>query len=148
MTKFESSLISAIEKHKNSMFRVDFDGTGFREIEFEESLHDALGINAGDWLVRVIDEDDVYDYHYEKALDYFNSYWVKGISKFELQTYVGIDLNESEMKGPSIEVDLSPEKYNFLRNTPLTEEQRNKLNTIVTNYLMSVKNGTDKESDD
>lgn len=147
MTKFEESLISIIEKYKDSMFRVDFDGTGFHEIEFEENLHDALGINAGDWLVRVIDEDDVYDYHYEKALDYFNSYWIKGISKLELQTYVGIDLNESEMKGSTIEVDFSHEKYNFL-STPLTEEQRNKLNTIVTNYLMSVKNGTDIESKD
>lgn len=145
MTKFESSLISTIEKYKDSMFRVDFDGTGFYEIEFEESLHDALGINAGDWLVHILDDYEDDYYHYEKAIDYFNSYWVKGISKLELQTYVGIELNDSEMKGPSIEVDLSPEKYNFLRNTPLTEEQRNKLNTIVTNYLMSVKNGTDKE---
>ena len=145
MTKFESSLISTIEKYKDSMFRVDFDGTGFHEIEFEESLHDALGINAGDWLVHILDDYEDDYYHYEKAIDYFNSYWVKGISKLELQTYVGIELNDSEMKGPSIEVDLSPEKYNFLRNTPLTEEQRNKLNTIVTNYLMSVKNGTDKE---
>lgn len=145
MTKFESSLISTIEKYKDSMFRVDFDGTGFHEIEFEENLHDVLGFNAGDWLVHILDDYEDDYYHYEKAIDYFNSYWVKGISKLELQTYVGIELNDSEMKGPSIEVDLSPEKYNFLRNTPLTEEQRNKLNTIVTNYLMSVKNGTDKE---
>lgn len=147
MTKFESSLLALIEKFSNYMFRVDFDGTGFQTIEFEENMEDTLNLNAGDWLLHFIDKDDdeYGDYHYEKALDYFSSHWIKGISKLEVQSYIRVELNDTEMKGPSIEVSLSPEKYNFLRNTPLTEEQHDKLNTIISNYFMSIKNGTDKD---
>lgn len=147
MTKFEASLISIIEKYPDAKFRVDFDNTGWIELEFEENMRDTLCLNAGDWLVRVIDVDDEddYEYHYEKALDYFNTNWIKGFSKLEMQTYIGIELNDTEMKDPSIEVSFSHEKYNFLRNTPLTEEQKEKLNSIVATYLMSNKNGTDTE---
>ena len=146
MTKFESSLLSVIEKHPDCTFRVDFDGTGFQEIEFDEAMRDTNGINSGDLLVHILDDYEDDYYHYEKAIDYFSSHWIKGISKLEMQTYIGIELNDSEMKGPSIEVSLSPEKYNFLRNTPLTEEQKEKLNRIVSDYLISIKNGTDKEA--
>ena len=146
MTKFEASLLSVIENHADALFRVDFDGTGFHTIEFEEHMTDTLNLNAGDWLIHFIDDNDDYDYyHYEKALEYFSSHWIKGISKLEMQAYVGIELNDTEMKCPSIEVSFSFEKYNFLRNTPLTEEQKEKLNRIVSDYLISIKNGTDKD---
>lgn len=154
MTKFEESLYAIIRENFYKEFRVNFDGTEWQNILFEPRIRygkDAVRITLegpNECRVRFTDEDDdeLGEYHYENALEYFSSHWIKGISKFEMQIYTEIKLSDTEMKGPSIEVSLSPEKYNFLRNTSLNEDQKAKLNRMVTDYLMGIKNNIEENN--
>lgn len=139
MTKFEESLIEFIRTHRGVDCLLDINGTGEEvEVDFfmqksNEEERYYIQFHQSKYEYRD------YDYSYD-ALDYMKRYWIRGVSKLKVQTFVDVELNDSELPAPFINLPLTPKLFNELRDINLTDDEQKQLNGVVTDFMNVVKN--------
>ena len=139
MTKFENSLVEFIKSHRNITCLLDIDGTG-NEVEvdfFSQKLNDEERYYIQFHESKYEYRDSDYSYN---ALEYMNSHWIRGVSKLKVQTFVDVELNDSELPAPSVNLPLTPKLFNELRNINLTNEEQKQLDGVLTDFMKVVKN--------
>lgn len=142
MTKFEESLVNFIEKHDGVTCLVDFEGTG-EEVEVDFYIQTPTTVNpTALYYIQFHESQYEYrdsDYSYN-ALEYMNRHWIRGVSKLKVQTFTDVELNDSELSAPSINLPLTPKLFNELRDINLTDDEQKQLNGVVTDFMNVVKN--------
>ena len=152
MTKFDDSLLEFMKAHEGTDCLLDIEGTG----EWTEvSFHEDVVANAK--KKRYTPKWDIcfhvtmYDYRdndfYEDAFDYLNKHWIPGVSKLKVQTYIMVNLDDSEMPRPSVNIPLDPKTFNRIRNTTMTEEQKVGLEDVIRDYMDKISANSDKVND-
>lgn len=139
MTKFEESLVEFINTHYGVTCLLDIDGTG-EEVEVDFSAERFKGEER--YLIQFHESQYEYrdsDYSYN-ALEYMNSHWIRGVSKLKVQTFVDVELNDSELPAPSVNLPLTPKLFNELRNINLTDDEQKQLDGVLTDFMKVVKN--------
>ena len=139
MTKFEESLVEFINRYPGVTCLLDIDGTGEDvEVDFftqkfnnEETYYIRFHVSKYEY------RDYDYSYH---ALEYMNRHWIRGVSKLKVQTFVGVELNDSELPAPSVNLPLTPKLFNELRNINLTDDEQKQLDGVLTDFMKVVKN--------
>lgn len=139
MTKFEESLVEFINTHSGVTCLLDIEGTG-EEVEVDFSAERFKGEER--YLIQFHQSQYEYrdsDYSYN-ALRYMNSHWIRGVSKLKVQTFVDVELNDSELPAPSVNLPLTPKLFNELRNINLTDDEQKQLDGVLTDFMKVVKN--------
>lgn len=139
MTKFEESLVEFINTHSGVTCLLDIEGTG-EEVEVDFSAERFKGEER--YLIQFHQSQYEYrdsDYSYN-ALGYMNSHWIRGVSKLKVQTFVDVELNDSELPAPSVNLPLTPKLFNELRNINLTDDEQKQLDGVLTDFMKVVKN--------
>ena len=139
MTKFEESLVEFINMHPRVDCLLDIDGTG-EEVEVDFSAERFKGEER--YLIQFHESQYEYrdsDYSYN-ALEYMNHHWIRGVSKLKVQTFVDVELNDSELPAPSVNLPLTPKLFNELRNINLTDDEQKQLDGVLTDFMKVVKN--------
>lgn len=139
MTKFENSLVEFIKTHHGVDCLLDINGTGeeaevdffMQKINDEERYYIQFHVSQYEY------RDSDYSYN---ALEYMNHHWIRGVSKLKVQTFVDVELNDSELPAPSINLPLTPKLFNELRDINLTDDEQKQLNGVVTDFMHVVKN--------
>ena len=144
MTKFEESLIEFINTHSGVTCLLDIDGTG-EEVEvdfFVKNVNVVSIIPNVQYYIQFHQSQYEYrdsDYSYN-ALEYMKSHWIRGVSKLKVQTFIGVELNDSELPAPSVNLPLTPKLFNELRNINLTDDEQKQLDGVLTDFMKVVKN--------
>ena len=139
MTKFENSLVEFIKSHRNITCLLDIDGTGedvevdFFTQKFNDEERYYIQFHESKYEYR----DSDYSYN---ALEYMNHHWIRGVSKLKVQTFVDVELNDSELPAPSVNLPLTPKLFNELRNINLTDDEQKQLDGVLTDFMKVVKN--------
>lgn len=139
MTKFENSLVAFINSHLRVTCLLDIDGTG-EEVEvdfFSQKLNDEERYYIQFHESKYEYRDSDYSYN---ALEYMNHHWIRGVSKLKVQTFIGVELNDSELPAPSVNLPLTPKLFNELRNINLTDDEQKQLDGVLTDFMKVVKN--------
>lgn len=139
MTKFENSLVAFIKSHLLVTCLLDIDGTG-EEVEvdfFTQKLNDEERYYIQFHESKYEYRDSDYSYN---ALEYMKHHWIRGVSKLKVQTFVGVELNDSELPAPSVNLPLTPKLFNELRNINLTDDEQKQLDGVLTDFMKVVKN--------
>lgn len=139
MTKFEKSLVEFIKTNPRVTCLLDIDGTG-EEVEvdfFSQKLNDEERYYIQFHESKYEYRDSDYSYN---ALGYMNSHWIRGVSKLKVQTFVDVELNDSELPAPSVNLPLTPKLFNELRNINLTDDEQKQLDGVLTDFMKVVKN--------
>ena len=139
MTKFEESLVEFINTHRRVTCLLDIDGTG-NEVEvdfFIQKLNDEERYYIQFHESKYEYRDSDYSYN---ALEYMNHHWIRGVSKLKVQTFVDVELNDSELPAPSVNLPLTPKLFNELRNINLTDDEQKQLDGVLTDFMKVVKN--------
>ena len=139
MTKFENSLVEFIKSHLRVTCLLDIDGTGEEaEVDFfSQKLNDEERYYIQFHESKYEYRDSDYSYN---ALEYMNHYWIRGVSKLKVQTFIGVELNDSELPAPSVNLPLTPKLFNELRNINLTDDEQKQLDGVLTDLMKVVKN--------
>lgn len=141
MTKFEESLVEFIKSHRSISCLLDIDGTG-EEVEVDFFMLMNIGENDFKYYIQFHQSKYEYrdsDYSYD-ALEYMNHHWIRGVSKLKVQTYADVELNDSELPAPSVNLPLTPKLFNELRNINLTDDEQKQLDGVLTDFMKVVKN--------
>lgn len=139
MTKFENSLVEFIRTHRGITCLLDINGTGEEaEVDF------FMQKSNDDWRYYIQFHKSQYEYrdsdYSYNALEYMNRHWIRGVSKLKVQTFIRVELNDSELPAPSINLPLTPKLFNELRDINLTDDEQKQLNGVVTDFMNVVKN--------
>ena len=144
MTKFEESLVGFINRYPGVTCLLDIDGTG-EDVEVDFYIQHVNATSTTSNIEYYIQfhvshyeyRDSDYSYH---ALEYMNRHWIRGVSKLKVQTFVGVELNDSELPAPSVNLPLTPKLFNELRNINLTDDEQKQLDGVLTDFMKVVKN--------
>ena len=139
MTKFENSLVEFIKSHFRVTCLLDIDGTG-EEVEvdfFSQKLNDEERYYIQFHESKYEYRDSDYSYN---ALEYMKHHWIRGVSTLKVQTFVDVELNDSELPAPSVNLPLTPKLFNELRNINLTDDEQKQLDGVLTDFMKVVKN--------
>ena len=139
MTKFENSLVEFIKSHLRVTCLLDIDGTGEEaEVDFfSQKLNDEERYYIQFHESKYEYRDSDYSYN---ALEYMNHHWIRGVSKLKVQTFMDVELNDSELPAPSVNLPLTPKLFNELRNINLTDDEQKQLDGVLTDFMKVVKN--------
>ena len=141
MTKFEESLVEFIKSYRSISCLLDIDGTG-EEVEVDFFMLMNIGENDFKYYIQFHQSKYEYrdsDYSYD-ALEYMNHHWIRGVSKLKVQTFVDVELNDSELPAPSVNLPLTPKLFNELRDINLTDDEQKQLDGVLTDFMKVVKN--------
>ena len=139
MTKFEESLVEFINRYPRVTCLLDIDGTG-EEVEvdfFTQKLNDEERYYIQFHESKYEYRDSDYSYN---ALEYMKHHWIRGVSKLKVQTFIDVELNDSELPAPSVNLPLTPKLFNELRNINLTDDEQKQLDGVLTDFMKVVKN--------
>lgn len=142
MTRFEESLIEFIEIHNGVTCLLDINGMG-EEIEVDFNIQKSNGVNpTTKYYIQFHQSKYEYrdsDYSYD-ALDYMNHHWIRGVSKLKVQIFIDVELNDSELPAPFINLPVAPDVFNELRNINLTDKEQKQLDGVLIDFMNVVKN--------
>lgn len=140
MSKFDESLLEFMKAHEKIDCLLDIEGMNdWAEVSFHEDETANKNKNRYTPKWDICFHVTMYDYrdndYYEDAFDYLNKHWIPGVSKLKVQEYIEVELNDSEMPRPSVNISLNPKMFNRIRNTTMTEEQKVGLEDIIRDYM-------------
>lgn len=152
MSKFDESLLEFMKAHQGTDCLLDIEGMNeWAEVSFHEDETANKNKNRYTPKWDICFHVTMYDYrdndYYEDAFDYLNKHWIPGVSKLKVQEYIEVDLNDSEMPRPSVNISLNPKMFNRIRNTTMTEEQKVGLEDIIRDYMDKISSPDTKKGE-
>ena len=150
MTKFDDSLLEFMKAHEDTDCLLDIEGMdNWAEVSFHEDVVANAKKKRYTPKWDICFHVSMYEYrdndYYEDAFDYLNKHWIPGVSKLKVQTYIEIELNDSEMPRPSVNIPLNPKMFNRIRNTTMTEEQKVGLEEVIRDYMDKISSPDTKK---
>ena len=150
LSKFDDSLLKFMKTCENIDCLLDIEGNDdWVEVSFHEDVITNRKKERYTPKWDICFHATVYEYrdndYYEDAFDYLNKHWIPGVSKLKVQTYIKVNLDDSEMPRPSVNITLDPKMFNRIRNTTMTEEQKVGLEDIIRDYMNKISSPDTKK---
>lgn len=140
---FEDSITKLIKANVNGGrvdCMLDLDGTGnwdFVTFKYEWRVYRKNGTDRGleERYILFFHDRDRHEREYTNALEYLRHHWIRNVSKIRLMKSANVELNASNLPEAYLKIPVSQKVMLELNDKPLTDENRNRLNKMIINFL-------------
>lgn len=119
---------------------LDLDGTNnwdFVTFKYEWRVYRKNGTDRGleERYILFFHDRDRHERDYTNALEYLRYHWIRNVSKIRVMKSANVELNESNLPEEYLKIPVSQKVMLELNDNPLTDENRNKLNKMIVDFL-------------
>lgn len=140
---FEDSITKFIKANVNggrADCMIDLDGTNnwdFVTFKYEWRVYQKNGTEHGieERYILFFHDHDRHERDYTNALEYLRHHWIRNVSKIRVMKSTNVELNASNLPETYLKIPVSWKVMLELNDKPLTDENRNKLNKMIVDFL-------------
>ena len=120
---------------------LDLDGTSnwdFVTFKYEWRVYQKNGgpeRGLEERYILFFHDRDRHERDYTNALEYLRHHWIRNVSKIRVMKSTNVELNASNLPEAYLKIPVSQKVMLELNDKPLTDENRNKLNKMIVDFL-------------